>query len=344
MKLIKTILFFILLVVLFTKALTSPLFNQTGFTPGSSAVESARLNKSGILDFEHSLQITQTGGDSNFCNALTLEAKRDSIVEYSGSLLTTTAPLILTGTQDDWELTISFNNPDSALMNKTCQFNIEFQASQIGGSGFTDTETVSNTISSGTWALADIVLNEFLPNPTGDDNAPMLGGEWVELYNNSASDVDVNGWYLYDSIDTHALPINSSRTSTGNTIVPAGGFLVVYRNGDSDFSLNQNVDGDTVRLYNGSISSGTLIDSHTYTGPVAENKSIARIPDGTGPWVDPVPTPGSSNCLEPEPECTPRAIIEIIPEPESTPSAVIILPPEPEATTSAKPDEILFTI
>jgi len=148
--------------------------------------------------------------------------------------------------------------------------------------------------------LQEIIINEFLPNPAGNDDADKLGGEWVELYNRSDSAVDVDGWYLYDAFDTHALPINSGRTNTGNTQVPNHGFLVVYRDGDSDFSLDEDAGGDTVRLYNGSISTGTLVDSHIYTGPVAENKSIARYPDGTDTWYDPIPTPGGPNQLEPE--------------------------------------------
>ena len=143
-----------------------------------------------------------------------------------------------------------------------------------------------------------VILNEILPDPTGSDISSMPDGEWVELFNTSTDDINVAGWSLYDAIDTHRLPITSSNTNTGNTIVPAHGFLVVYRNGDTDFSLNDDAAGDTIRLYSGTISTGVLVDSHAYIGPVLENKSIARIPDGTGPWVDPIPTPGAPNQLE----------------------------------------------
>lgn len=150
-----------------------------------------------------------------------------------------------------------------------------------------------------------IVLNEFVPNPTGNDDAPKPGGEWVELYNNGSISVDVNGWVLYDSDDSHDLAINAGNSDnngnvldSGETIVPTHGFLVVYRDGDGSFALN-NTGGDNVRLYNGPISSGgILIDSHSYTlSPVPINKSFARIPDGTGAWVDPDPTPGKPNVL-----------------------------------------------
>jgi len=144
-----------------------------------------------------------------------------------------------------------------------------------------------------------IVINEFLPNPIGDDNAAMPNGEWVELYNTSNSDFDVSGWMLYDANDSRELAITNSNTNTGNTIVPSHGWLIVYLNGAYSGWLN-NTGGDTVRLYNGPIATSKLIDSHTYTIDAAENKSFARIPDGTGNWVDPIPTPGGPNILEDE--------------------------------------------
>ena len=151
---------------------------------------------------------------------------------------------------------------------------------------------------------ACVVLNEFLPNPDGDDNAPMPDGEWVELYNNNSFDVDVAGWHLYDNNDSQSLEItllnsdnNNNILDAGETIVPAHGWLVVYLNGEYNDWLN-NTGGDSIRLYNNEISVGILIDSHTYVSDAPSGKSYARIPDGIGNWVDPVPTPGAPNTLE----------------------------------------------
>lgn len=142
-----------------------------------------------------------------------------------------------------------------------------------------------------------IVINEFLPNPAGNDKAPKPNGEWVELYNKGSEIVDVAGWVLYDENDANELPITSDNTNTGSTTIGSGEFLVVYRNGDNDFALD-NTGGDTVRLYNGEIGGGAdLIDSHTYTINAQEGKSFARIPNGSDNWVDPVPTPGEPNLV-----------------------------------------------
>jgi len=143
-----------------------------------------------------------------------------------------------------------------------------------------------------------VVLNEFLPDPSGPDNDPKPAGEWIELYNNALYDIDVNGWVLYDSDDSHELVITSANTNSGNTTITGGGFLVVYRNGDVDFDLD-NDEGDSLRLYNGHILDGAiLIDSYTYTQAVTTDKSFARSPDGTGSWFDPLATPGGPNTLE----------------------------------------------
>ncbi|MFA6105579.1 MAG: lamin tail domain-containing protein [Patescibacteria group bacterium] len=142
-----------------------------------------------------------------------------------------------------------------------------------------------------------VVLNEFLPNPIGADNANKPGGEWIELYNLSTSSVDVNGWALYDESDLHKLLITPAITNTGLTVIPGGGFLVVYRNGSSSFALD-NVGGDSVRLFDGQISNGAnLIDSFVYSEDAPAGKSFARIPDGSSNWVDPTPTPGEENSL-----------------------------------------------
>lgn len=144
----------------------------------------------------------------------------------------------------------------------------------------------------------DVVINEFLPNPAGDDDATMPAGEWIELYNNSLTDTyDLTGWYLTDSDSSHRLDITLSN-ATSFSIAP-GQFVVVYRNGDTDFSLNDDAAGDQLNLYDGAHN---LIDQQNYNSglgdAILENKSFARYPDGSEFWFDPIPTPGGPNKLE----------------------------------------------
>lgn len=141
-----------------------------------------------------------------------------------------------------------------------------------------------------------IVLNEIMYHPEVEGGS-MPEGEWVELYNNTDDDVDVAGWEIRDD-DGHTIVVSFSNSDNngnleddGETVVPASGWLVVYKNGSSIF----NNDGDTVELYN---LSSALVDSHTYAGGKGENVTEARVPDGSGGlWQDPLPTPGRKNVV-----------------------------------------------
>ncbi|MFZ2414588.1 MAG: lamin tail domain-containing protein [Minisyncoccia bacterium] len=173
-------------------------------------------------------------------------------------------------------------------------------------------------------ASENIVLNEFLPNPSGfeygfdfgEDNDLMPKGEWVEIYNKaSGSTVDLAGWYIKD-IEGNIKYITPANTNTGITTINSGDWIVVYMNGET---LNNN--NDTVSLYD---NLNNLIDSYSYnlstyctleptpdtanneTGlgscpsEIPGNKSYARIPDGIGAWQDPIPTPGTLNKITEE--------------------------------------------
>ncbi len=185
-----------------------------------------------------------------------------------------------------------------------------------------------------------ILINEFMPNPTLDKvgvlGAP-LDGEWVELYNPTASPIDVAGYFIYDDTNTNELPITALNTDTGGTVVPALGRIVVYRDGDDDFALDV-VGGDTVRLLTGDIGSGGVqVDMHDYTADAPINKSFARIPDGTANWIDPDATPGAPNTFFFEP---------ILALPDGAPLSVIPVKPailieqgaEEEIPVSVAPD------
>ena len=202
-------------------------------------------------------------------------------------------------------------------------------------------------------ASEHIVLNEFLPNPSGtdpdygfdfgEDNDLMPKGEWVEIYNKAGGKaVDLAGWYIEEQ-EGNIVEITSSNTNTGSTVIGANGsgneWLVVYMNGEI---LNNN--SETIYLYD---MFDNLIDSYSYDlsgycnleptsgepndetpsgdcpTEIPGNKSYARIPDGTGIWYDPIPTPGSQNKLE-EIVVEENQIIEEAPIDEEETTIIII--------------------
>ncbi|MFA5166120.1 MAG: lamin tail domain-containing protein [Candidatus Paceibacterota bacterium] len=197
-----------------------------------------------------------------------------------------------------------------------------------------------------------VVLNEYLPYPSsttwGHDSSFKPKGEWIELYNNGSSAVDLDGFYFQNALGTKKYISKATAfitTNTGDTIINSHDWLVVYMNGE--FMSNG---GDTIAFYD---LFGNPVDSHTFDTTnactilptpdatnsaavsgtcttVPANKSFARIPDGTGSWVDPIPTPGSAN------------VLEVVPMDEFADKLndLLIVPTSSEATTTQEAPEL----
>lgn len=111
-------------------------------------------------------------------------------------------------------------------------------------------------------SVEGLVINEFVANPTASSD------EWIELYNSGSTTIDLTDWKLTDAA-SHVRDL----TSLGN--IAPGNFKVL----ETPEGFLNNSGSDTLYLKN---SSDTIVDSHTYTGTIAEEKSIGRDADGTG--------------------------------------------------------------
>ncbi|MBW2974502.1 lamin tail domain-containing protein [Candidatus Woesearchaeota archaeon] len=119
-------------------------------------------------------------------------------------------------------------------------------------------EANSNLCSDPYMNYTSLNINEFFPNPAGDDNAPMPGGEFIEIHNKANYSIDIEGLYLKDS-GNHKLYITGTTTIEGTVIEPKG-HLAVYTNGFSGFLNN---DGhEEIMLYD---PYGELIDAVSYS-------------------------------------------------------------------------------
>ncbi len=140
-----------------------------------------------------------------------------------------------------------------------------------------------------------IVINEVLIRPHYDwegKGGVTTGDEFIEIFNTGPGDVNLHGWILDDT----GLGGSSPYTFDDDEILPAGGFLAMFR---SKTRIALNDTGDSVRI---SAPDGRLIDRITYLKVTAYNLSYGRLPDGSrhmfyGLW----PTPFRPNLLFVEP-------------------------------------------
>lgn len=132
-------------------------------------------------------------------------------------------------------------------------------------------------------ALAGVVINEVLSHT----DPPLEDA--IELHNPTAQPVDLSHWWLSDSLSQP----RKYRLAAG-TVIPAGGFLVVYAFqfslGSTGFSLNS-YEGDNVVLSAGD-AAGNLTGQQTAVsfGALKNGVAIGRVPTSVG--VDFVPLAG----------------------------------------------------
>lgn len=127
----------------------------------------------------------------------------------------------------------------------------------------------------------NVVINEVKPSSIGGVE------RWIELYNPTASAVDLTGWRVNRSGSVFV-----GATALNGVMIPAGGYYVLE---STDSTLVQG--GGTLELWTGPASTGELVDTFTYSD-VAAGQSYGRVTDGANEFiVFPVPTKSSANLL-----------------------------------------------
>ena len=127
-----------------------------------------------------------------------------------------------------------------------------------------------------------IFINEWLPNPTGND----LKGEFIELFNNDNTSVDLSGWKI-------GIPEKKGFSLNGYGIV--GDSYLLLKRSETKIAL-KNSDASLV-LYD---PAGKIVDRSAFVGAAPERQSFSRINYGTDPsqhFVFAEPTPGGANNL-----------------------------------------------
>lgn len=150
-------------------------------------------------------------------------------------------------------------------------------ASQLATLGVSCTYTI---------APGDVVINEFaadntlIPDPAGDFE------DWIEMYNNTAADIALDGMYLSDTATTP-----TKWQFPAGTTISAGGYLIVWADNEpAEAGLHAtwklSASGEHIRF---SDTAAAVLDSVTF-GVQTTNLTMARIPNGTGPFVQGYPS------------------------------------------------------
>ena len=123
-----------------------------------------------------------------------------------------------------------------------------------------------------------IEINEILA-------ASGLAPDWIELFNPTATDIDLGGAHLSDDASDLA-----KFTLPAGTTVPAGGFLVISQDA---FTFGLATAGEKIFLTEP--AAGYVLTSYGF-GPQTLDVAMARFPDGGNNWYfNPALTPGEPN-------------------------------------------------
>lgn len=140
----------------------------------------------------------------------------------------------------------------------------------------------------------EIVINEIVAsNNSLSGISDPAGGypDWIELYNNTNSDISLKDYYLSNDKD-----FLKHWKFPNNVTIGAYDYLIIFADRDidemgvhSDFKLNKN--GGEVYL---SFENNDVIDSMSYD-TIETNQAYARVPNGIGEFVYQNETFGASN-------------------------------------------------
>jgi hypothetical protein len=144
------------------------------------------------------------------------------------------------------------------------------------------------------YADSEVVINEIMAsNEMTAADADDEYDDWIELYNNGNTTIDLSAWYLSDSdsqLDKFQFPEGAQ--------IEAGAYLIVWTDGDvfqeglhTSFKLS--ADGEALYLLN---AEQEIVDEIAF-GAQTTDMGYARIPNGTGDFIVKDPTHGWNNEL-----------------------------------------------
>jgi len=271
--------------------------------PGDITMKEVTVFPGDSNPFQYYATSTNITGDSDFCNGLLATARIEGVEMYNGPLVTLLTAT--TTTLDSWEFTYTTGTAD--FQNRVCDFDIDYNSWQtrhnypsFENGGFNDTEKVENHLASWGFRINKVYYDVALDRGTEGDN------EWVEIYNQTNTALDISGWQICDNFSCDTLPatplipalkyaviVATSTTATSTTVsglLPAFWYLpseVTKINIDSPIGNGLANGGDRLILKR---PDGVVIDAMNWqddTGvwnpgavDVVEGNVLARVPSG----------------------------------------------------------------
>jgi len=146
-------------------------------------------------------------------------------------------------------------------------------------------------------ALASVTISEIMYDPDGSDT----NREWVELYNDGGSSVDLSAWKFVEANTNHGLTSYS-----GGVSISSGGYAIIALEPatfvgewggdgapvfDASFSLGNAV-GEALSLKD---ADGNIVYTVTYDPTIGASDDGNSLQKYSGSWVTADPTAGKSN-------------------------------------------------
>lgn len=149
-------------------------------------------------------------------------------------------------------------------------------------------------------AKAGVFINEIMYDVEGSDDKK----EWVEIYNDSASEINLKDWRFNDG-SNHVLNEPPANGGRGSLVLPALSYAILVSDATTtivsypsysgiviDTAMSLGNTSETVKIID---ANGTLIDSVSYNSSMGANGDGKTLQKISGSWVAAVPTFGAQN-------------------------------------------------
>ena len=300
----------------------NPIETAVSMAPGDITKKTVEVDPQDSNPFQYFTESNNFTGDADFCEGLNVVTTLEEDEVYDGPLVDFSTDT--TTTLDSWEFTYSTGVND--FQNKVCDFDIDYNGWQTRhdyptyeNGGYNDTEKVENHLASWGFRINKVYYDVKTPE-RGEEGT----NEWVEIYNQTNTDLDISGWQICDNTSCDTIPLLTplipaqkyavivADSSTVSNLLPAFWYLPsevtminindLIGNGlanDADMLTLKRPDGVIVDQMNwGTPDTGWTNYNANVWNPgavdVAEGNVLARVPSGydtdaPSDWVELLP-------------------------------------------------------